>query len=192
MATPVLHLLAGPNGAGKSTLFDLILGPATHLEFVNADMIAAQRWPGEELERAYDASAAAAARRTELMAQRASFVTETVFSHPSKVELLRAAVAAGYRTSLHIVAVPVELSVARVEIRHRLGGHDVPEQKIRERWSRLWAHLADAVDVVDEAHLYDNSTTPGYRQVIRWACGVQLGSPVWPPWLPEVIRAAGR
>jgi len=43
MADPVLHLLAGPNGAGKSTLHEKVIGPTTHLEFVNADVIGS--WP---------------------------------------------------------------------------------------------------------------------------------------------------
>ena len=46
-------------------------------------------------------------------ADRTSFVTETVFSHPSKVDLVRAAAAAGYQVTLHVVMVPVDLSVAR-------------------------------------------------------------------------------
>lgn len=192
MGTPVLHLLAGPNGAGKTTLVEAVLGPATHLESVNADAIAAQRWPGDELAHAYDASAAAAARRAELMERRESFVTETVFSHRSKVELLADAYRLGYRTTLHIVAVPVELAVARVPIRHRLGGHDVPEHKIRERYERLWGLVADAVEVVDEAFLYDNSGLPAHRLVAEWVDGKLIGSPPWPVWLPAEIRGAGR
>ena len=57
---PVLHLLAGPNGAGKSTYVHDVLSPATVLPFINADEIA-------------DGS---------------SFISETVFSHPSKIELV--------------------------------------------------------------------------------------------------------
>ena len=68
MADPVLHLLAGPNGAGKSKLFAEVIGPATHLEFVNADEIAAQRWPEDPEGRPYDAAVIAAERRAELIA----------------------------------------------------------------------------------------------------------------------------
>ena len=38
--TPVLYLIVGPNGAGKTTLFERVIGPATGLEFVNADRFA--------------------------------------------------------------------------------------------------------------------------------------------------------
>ncbi len=99
MTDPVLHVIAGPNGAGKSTFFARVLGSITHLPFINADEIAAARWPGHEVEHAYEAAAFAAAERQARIAARESFATETVFSHESKVDLLHKAEAAGYRPS---------------------------------------------------------------------------------------------
>lgn len=84
MSSPVFHLLAGPNGSGGSTFVAEVLQPVTHLPFVNADVIAASRWPEAPAEHAYDASRAAADERIRLMAARASFITETVFSHPQQ------------------------------------------------------------------------------------------------------------
>jgi len=81
MADPVLHLLAGPNGSGKSTLWSDVLEPELQLEFVNADVMAAERWPADPGRHAYEAAETAAARREELIATRRSFATETVFSH---------------------------------------------------------------------------------------------------------------
>jgi len=95
VSTPVLHVLAGPNGSGKSTFAERILVPETRLPFVNADELAAQHWPGDELAHAYEASALAARVRNEYIDRRASFITEPVFSHPSKIELVRSAVASG-------------------------------------------------------------------------------------------------
>lgn len=80
MSTPVVHIVAGPNGAGKTTFVLRVLQPVTHLPFVNADVIAAERWPDAQSEHAYDASRAAEAERQRLMARRVSFITETVFS----------------------------------------------------------------------------------------------------------------
>ena len=103
MADPVLHLLAGPNGSGKSTLWAYVLEPVLRLEFVNADAIAAHRWPDDAQRHAYEAAELAAARRDHLIAARTSFATETVFSHESKVELVRVAVDAGYLVTLHVI-----------------------------------------------------------------------------------------
>ena len=71
----------------------------------------------------------AAERRDELLTARTSFVTETVFSHESKVDLVKAAVEAGYLVTLHVVLVPEDLAVVRVANRVENGGHDVPEEK---------------------------------------------------------------
>lgn len=50
--------MAGPNGAGK-TLFAGRFAAESHLEFVNADLIAAERWPGEEESHGYEAASLA-------------------------------------------------------------------------------------------------------------------------------------
>jgi hypothetical protein len=112
-SSPDLYLLAGPNGAGKTTFYEQVLA-ATGLDFINADRIAALRWPGDEVARAYDAAAEAAAVRERYLADRRSFITESVFSHPSKVDLVTRAVEAGYRVHLRVLIVPADLSVARV------------------------------------------------------------------------------
>ena len=193
MADPVVHLLAGPNGSGKSTLFEAVIGPATHLSFVNADRIAAERWPEDPAGRSYDGAALAAHRRSELLAARASFATETVFSYGSELELVRAARAAGYLVILHVVVVPEELAVARVANRVEFGGHAVAEDKIRSRYHRLWPLVAEAIAVADATFVYDNSTTrPAFRLIARFDHGRLVGDPDWPPWTPpELRRAAG-
>ncbi|HYD10112.1 MAG TPA: zeta toxin family protein [Acidimicrobiales bacterium] len=191
MPDPVLHLIAGPNGAGKSTLFELVIGPATGLELVNADVIAAERWPDDTAARAYEAARLAAARRDELLAARASFVTETVFSHESKVSLVKVAADTGYLVTLHVVAVPEDLAVARVANRVENGGHFVPEEKVRARYQRLWHLIADAIASAETTHVYDNSSasTP-FRVVATFERGVEVAKPSWPRWTPKALRSS--
>ncbi|WP_186629378.1 AAA family ATPase [Rhodococcus sp. BP22] len=186
---PVVHLLAGPNGAGKSTFYTRVLLPATHLPFVNADEIAHARWPGDEAAHAYDASRAAAAERTRHVADRTSFATETVFSHESKLDFVESAVGAGFLVTLHIVAIPVELAVARVANRVQLGGHSVPEVKVRERYDRLWTLVRSAIEVVDHARVYDNSSARNpFRTIATFDRGQLIGQAEWPKWLPVTLR----
>ena len=85
---PLLHLLAGPNGAGKTSCARDVLSPATHLPFINAYEIAAERWPDAQAEHAYEGARVAEAERREKIATEKSFISETVFSHPSKVQLV--------------------------------------------------------------------------------------------------------
>lgn len=186
--TPVLHVLAGPNGAGKSSFVDRVLQPVTRLPFVNADEIAAKRWPGEELEHAYQASRAAADQRRRMLARGESFITETVFSHRSKVALVQQAVALGYLVNLHVILVPADLSVHRVAERVRRGGHQVPEEKIRSRYARLLHLVVDARALADRSTFYDNSLarTP-FRVIATYQRGRLIGKAHWPAWTPTVL-----
>lgn len=192
MSTPVLHVLAGPNGSGKSTFVREVLGPVTHLPFINADEIAAQRWPGQEQQHAYEASKAAAELRDRAIAARRSFLTETVFSHPSKLDLIRHGLAAGYLVELHVMLVPEELAVARVAHRVAIGGHAVPEEKVRQRYRRLWELVALARQLTDRATFYDNTTsaTP-FRPVAVYERGQLVGAPAWPVWAPQELTTGG-
>lgn len=99
MPNPVLHVIAGPDRAGKSTFYVRVLGPVTTLEFSNADLVAAERWPDAPAQHTYDAARLAASEREHRIAQRRSFATETVFSHVSEVALLGDAENAGYPAS---------------------------------------------------------------------------------------------
>lgn len=169
-----------------------MLGPTTNLAFVNADVIAEERWPGAAVEHAYDASAIAAGERTERIRARTSFATETVFSHESKLALIQEAEREGYRVTLHIVLIPEDLAVARVVNRVTEGGHQVPEEKVRARFGRVWILLHDAIALVGEARVYDNTMADDpFRLVATYINGRLVGAPQWPPWTPQLLREAG-
>lgn len=188
MSSPVLHVLAGPNGAGKSTFVQSVLQPVTHLPFINADEIAALRWPGQELDHAYEASAAASAARDDALRQRSSFITETVFSHPSKVDLIRQAMGVGYLVTLYAILVPEDVAVMRVEYRVAQGGHAVPETKVRERYRRLWGLVAEARGLASRSTFYDNSrASRPFLPVANYELGRLVGSPAWPAWTPSPL-----
>ena len=190
MSDPVLHVIAGPNGAGKTTFFEHVLEPVTRLEFVNADVIAAKRWPGDVDAHAYEAAVIAAAERDRRLEAGRSFVTETVFSHESRVELVEDARARGYLVTLHVIMIPEDLAVARVANRVDFGGHGVAEDKIRERHRRLWAHVRVAIGAVNEAHIYDNTkaATP-FVLIATYRNGKLTGtSAPWPKWTPAELQ----
>lgn len=185
---PVIHLLAGPNGAGKSRYVHDVLSPATNLPFINADEIATTTWPGAEPAHAYEAARLAEAQRRDMMANGSSFISETVFSHPSKVTLVSDAVDAGYLVHLHVILVPVELAVQRVLERVRRGGHTVPEQKIRDRYERLWDHVVQAIHIADATEVFDNSSARfPFRLCAVFERGDLVGSSSWPKWAPVAL-----
>ncbi|MET0475854.1 MAG: zeta toxin family protein [Mycobacterium sp.] len=183
-----LDLIVGPNGAGKSTFVELTLAPLLPGSvFVNADEIARQRWPDDPAAHAYEAARVAAATRSALIERRLPFIAETVFSHPSKLELVAAAKGAGYTVFLHVLMIPEALAVERVLHRVQAGGHAVPTEKIRERHRRLWSLVAEAIPWCDGVTAYDGSGRRGPRIVAQISGGYVVGSPSWPAWAPSEL-----
>lgn len=183
-----LDLVVGPNGAGKSTFAQEIL--AAQLPgspFVNADLIALERWPEDPEGHGYDAAEIADTTRTALIESGRQFIAETVFSHPSKLALVDRAQGAGYFVSLHVLMLPEHVAVARVAARVERGGHFVPEDKIRARYQRLWPQVAVAAAKVQSAAFWDNSTLDGPELVAELANGQLLAPPRWPSWTPDVL-----
>ena len=162
-------MLAGPNGAGKTSLYETRLnGWFPGLPFINADRIAAVRWPGAEQAHAYEAARIAASLRDTLIAEGRSFITETVFSHPSRLQLVEQALATDYEVWLLVVYVDADVAVERVRYRMDGGGHAVPDDRIRARHRRLLRHLARALPRVQRAILFDNNPPGrGHRAVAR-------------------------
>jgi len=190
---PVAWLIVGINGAGKTTFYEQFLREKLAAEFVNADAIARERWGDQAADHVYDAAELAEKRRRALMEVHRSFVAESVFSHPAKLDLVRDLRAAGYRVHLIYVHVPLPLARRRVTTRLALGGHDVPAEKIRARYPRLIANLLAAIPLVERAYLYDNSSAERlHRHVMTFADGhlVRLASdpPRWVAQLFPVLR----
>lgn len=92
------------------------------------------------------------------LARGESFSQETVFSHPSKIEALRRAQEAGYRTYLYFVATDSErINLGRVANRRSQGGHGVPPEKVVERYARSLAQVKDAIPYLSRGYFFDNS-----------------------------------
>lgn len=181
-------MIAGPNGAGKTTLYERVIRPARPgLPFVNADRIARERFPGEELTRAYEAAEIADRTRKALIDARVDFCAETVFSHASKVDLVRTAAAAGYDVVLHAVLIPLSLSEPRVAERVAAGGHDVPGEKLAGRYNRLWPLVAEATPHCHRAVFWNNAPDNGPFEVASYRYGVPDYPPRWPDWTPEPL-----
>lgn len=186
---PTLVLLAGPNGAGKTTLYETRIAPKLKVPFVNADLIQRDELRDPRLTAAYDAACLADERREALLRSRKSFATETVFSHPSKLEIIDRARAAGYRIlTFHIALEDPSLAVARVADRAEQGGHNVPEDKIRARFQRNGPLIRQAVLKSDVAHVFDNSAlNRPPKHILSFIRGrVSFAVPYLPGWAADL------
>lgn len=154
-----LWILAGGNGAGKSTFYDRYL-KTKGLSFVNADRLA------KEISSKQDAKVIRAAQKQAMKAclqkilDGETFCFETVFSHPSKLDLIKTAKSKGYEVNLVFIHLERhELNAARVFQRVENGGHNVPYEKIKSRIPRSIENLKLAIRLVDNVALVDNSST---------------------------------
>jgi len=157
-ARPTLFLIVGPNGAGKTTFYETVLKNRVTAPFVNADFIQRDELKDPSMEASYAASRIAAERRETHIQKRESFVTETVFSHRSKLDLIKTARDAGFRIVVfHLDIISGDLAVARVNARIAEGGHPVPDDTVRQRYARNKTLIRQAVLLADVALLCDAS-----------------------------------
>lgn len=186
---PILIVIAGPNGAGKSTLYDLVIGPDSNLPFVNADIIQKELLKDKDPKASYEAARIAQTQRQALIQAKASFIMESVFSHASKLDLIRRAKRVGYRVIVHHIGVSdANFSVSRVARRVLEGGHPVPENKIRARYARNGAIIRQAVFLSDYGNVYDNSINgQAPRQLLAFRNGEEVARrPPLPSWVTDI------
>jgi predicted ABC-type ATPase len=153
-------IIAGPNGAGKTTFAREFLPSEAGLPvFVNADLIAAGFSPfNPEL---------AAIRAGRLMLQeidahtaaRRSFAFETTLAGLSYVRRIDHWRLDGYLVELIFLSLPsAEEAIRRVAERVRQGGHHVPDDVIRRRFTAGMRHFLDTYrHRVDYWMRFDNS-----------------------------------
>jgi len=183
---PIVVAIAGPNGAGKSTFFEAHL-KSSGLKFLNADVIARDL----ELD-PYEAARVGAALRTDLVSQGESFIFETVFSDPvgDKLGFLKRAAHSGYAVVMCFIGISdTDISEQRVAMRVSQGGHDVPTEKLAERFPRTLANLISAIRELPCVLIFDNSDLQApFHHVSGFANGEQvlLNAPV-PFWLKRIL-----
>lgn len=188
---PELWLLVGGNGSGKSTFHERFLA-RRNIPLVNADNIARSLWPDSPEKHSYEAALIAERERFRLLDEGLSFCFETVFSHPSKIDFVASAKAAGYRIRMFCFHLEMpDLNKARVASRVQAGGHRVPAKKIETRIPRTLSNVQACVGLVDELHLVDNSSAEQpYCRVATFVDGDwQTHQPELPDWAIRIIEA---
>lgn len=182
----IVVALAGPNGAGKSSFYATYLR-RSNLPFINADQLSLQTGVT-----AYKAAELAEELRRGLVEQQDSFIFETVLSDPvgAKLEFLKLAEAKGYTVLLIFVGIDSpQCSEERVAMRVSKGGHDVPQEKIQQRYGRTMKNLQRAFIEIGNIRVYDNSDLDRpYRLVASRDTGQEVV--VYPPtprWLKPLL-----
>jgi predicted ABC-type ATPase len=138
---------------------------------------------------AYFASVAADFIRQKLVETRKSFTFETVMSSPDKIDLLKKAKEVGFRTYLYYVATEdPDINVSRVKHRVKTGGHNVPKDKIIQRYYRSLDLLIPAIKQTDRAYIFDNSGTElSWLAAITDANTLEIKSKFVPTWFRQYV-----
>jgi predicted ABC-type ATPase len=158
---PEAVIIAGPNGAGKTTFAGRYFSDKRrHWAFVNADEIARNIADGCLPQALRDMRAARAMleRIDALVEARADFIVETTLASLSYAQKIAEWKRCGYAVSLIYLRLPsVEHSIIRVRRRLEAGGHGIPEESIRRRFSKSMAYLENIYKpIVDEWYIWDS------------------------------------
>lgn len=87
-----------------------------------------------------------------------SFSQETTLSGRTILKTLKDAKQLGYKIIMYFVGLEgAELAKERIRIRVAQGLHYIPDSVVEERYVKTLINLAEAMKVVDEAFIYDNT-----------------------------------
>lgn len=157
---PDIFVIGGPNGAGKTTAAMKLLPVRLHCaEFANADSIAAGLSPFRPDTVALEAGRTMLRRIRDLAEARRDFAFESTLSARSFAPFLREQIKRGYE--VHVIYLwlsSVEIAIQRVRTRVAMGGHSIPEDVIRRRYTRGLSNLFELYMPLSTSwRLYDNS-----------------------------------
>lgn len=205
-AGAVIFVLAGVNGAGKSSIGGAFLR-ANNRDYFNPDE-AARR----VLERiggsVNDANALAWQEGKQRLAlaieTRTSFAFESTLGGNTIPRLLRDAAEAGIEVVVWFAGLSTpEQHIARVRARVASGGHDIPEEMIRQRWDSSRRNVIALMPFLTELRVFDNSreidpaagTIPPPTELLQWTHGAIVrpdaeALAMTPEWAKPIVARA--
>jgi predicted ABC-type ATPase len=116
--------------------------------------------------------------------------------------LLRKAASSGIEVRIWYVGLEsAELHITRVQSRVSIGGHDIPESKIRERYAQSRMKLIELMPILTELKVFDNTEegdpqkgqTPSPRLLLHMNLGkimVAYDLHRIPQWAKPILQAA--
>lgn len=158
---PELIIIAGPNGSGKTSITQKFLHHewAEGTTYINPDQVAKDifgNWndSGAVLKAANYCSEL----RERCLAEKKSFVFETVFSAQDKIDFVIRAKEAGFFIRVFFISTSnPAINASRIANRVMKGGHDVPITKIISRYYKAIRNCKTISPIIDRLYIYDNS-----------------------------------
>jgi predicted ABC-type ATPase len=178
---PTFTVVAGANGAGKSTLTRLGREGFQECAVLDPDAVArSMQRLGVRSASPIDAGRSVLEMAEGYLKSGSSFLIETTLSGNTYLRMMSRAKERGYLVVLlYVGTADVSINIQRVKIRVLKGGHDVPVEDQLRRYPRSLANLRKALELADEAIVFDNSTPKGHTKVaVKDANGFEIFEPV--------------
>jgi predicted ABC-type ATPase len=196
-------VIAGVNGAGKSSIAGARVG-TSGLVYWNPDAETQKLLRADPSLSIDDANAAAWPVGKELLEEFCTndgrLLFETTLGGRTITEVLDRGARGGKRIRIVYVGLAtMELHIQRVARRVASGGHDVPEERIRERYRRSPENLIYLLPLLDGLELFDNSQEVGGGRIANplhiMSCSARLvdlslPGPEVPYWAMPIVQAA--
>lgn len=158
---PELIIIAGPNGSGKTSVTQKFLHHewADGTIYINPDQVAKDIFGDwNDKEAVLKAANYCSNFREKCLAEKKSFVFETVFSAQDKIDFVIRAKEAGFFIRLFFIStLNPTINASRIAKRVMEGGHDVPITKIISRYNKSIQNCKTVSSIIDRLYIYDNS-----------------------------------
>jgi len=163
MSKPTLYVLAGVNGAGKSSVGGMVL-KLLGLQWYNPDTLARElmRELGMSQQDANIEAWTEGMRQLDAAVDKQKpFAFETTLGGNTVCRKIRAA------SNTHKIRIwycglnSPGMHMERIRLRVLNGGHDIPKEKVFERWKASRSNLIELIPLLTELSVFDNSTTVG-------------------------------
>jgi predicted ABC-type ATPase len=190
----IFWIIAGPNGSGKSSAYQNadIEAFSRSIWIINPDLLAARIQDIEGLP--LRTANLQAVKRIEAWLEASirahqTVGVETVLSTDKYRRLVVEAKKHKFEVRLiYVILKSAELSVERVRLRVAKGGHDVPRDKIVERYERSLDQLPWFLEQADQASIFDNSGATPKLIGSKKKGTIMLD----PDALPQIVNAVKR
>lgn len=156
---PKLVIIGGPNGSGKTTLSEFLKEHSIISTFLNADIIAQGLSVSDDGASEIQAGKAMLSRVQVLLEHRSDIALETTLSGMTWTSIIKKAKISGYEVFIYFVSIDSpEKAFERVCLRHKEGGHFIPETTVHRRYYRSHIRFWNIYrHIVDEWTIFDNS-----------------------------------
>lgn len=162
MSGSSIHVFAGVNGSGKSSILGEHINSLGE-SFFNPDAYTKELMAEGSLSlKAAQSEAWAYGRNSLVDAINGgnSFAFETTLGGKTITRILKNAAVSGTNIAVYYIGLAsVELNIQRVAERVAIGGHDIPIEKIRERWYGSIKNICTLLPHLHELRVYDNSVS---------------------------------